>query len=335
MRRREFISGLLLLAAVRAAPAQQPGRVHHIAIVHPSNPVSELTESGGLRGWPELFQELRRLGYVEGQNLRVERYSGEGRVARYAELAREVARSKPDAVVTVSSIMVQHFKAASATIPIVGVMADPVAWGFAGSLARPGANITGVSVETGGGEIWGKRLALLKEAVPSLSKVSFLALQTTWESLDGGIAIRGAARRMGVSVFGAPIKGAADEEEYRQLFAAISQNSVDGVIVGLDAENFTNRRLIVELAQQHRLPAMYPFYESVEVGGLITYAFDSVELWRHLAGPINQILKGASPAEIPIYQVTKLKLVVNTKAAKAIGLTIPPALVLRADEVIE
>jgi len=304
MRRRDFIMlvGGTAASWPLAARAQQAGKVYRIAIVHPSNPVSELTETSSIRAWRALFQNLRRLGYREGQNLIVERYSGEGRTERYAELARLVVETKPDLIVAISTIMVKHFKATSTTIPIVGVMADPIALGLAVSRARPGGNITGVSLEAGSGEIWGKRLALLKEAVPSLSKVSYLTLRSTWEGPDG-LAVREASQRIGVSLLGAPLEGTVER--------------------------------IAELAQEHRLPAMYPFYESAEVGGLLSYAFDSVELWRVLADSINEILKGASPAELPIYQVTKLKLIVNMKAARAIGLTIPPAFVLRADEVIE
>jgi putative tryptophan/tyrosine transport system substrate-binding protein len=335
MRRREFIA-LLSGAAIAgpfAAGAQQAAKLPRIAIVHPSNPVSELTETGSIPAWRALFQELRRLGYMEGQSLVVERYSGEGRTERYAELAREVVRSKPDLILTASNNMLQHFKAATATIPIVGSMSDPIAFGLVGSLARPGGNITGVSIDAGI-EIWSKRLELLKEVLPSASKVAFLASRYTWEAATGAVS-RKAAGQMGMSLIGPPLEAPIQDSEYQRVFAAILQEGADGLIVSSESENFTRRRLIVELAEKDRLPAIHAFYESAEIGGLIVYASDFVELWRHLADYINQILKGAKPGDIPIYQASKYKLVVNMKAAKAIGLTIPPAFVLRADEVIQ
>src|SRR5262249_31582701 len=162
------------------------------------------------------------LGYVEGQNLTVDRYSGEGRTEQYEELARRIVLSKPDLVLAISTIMTQHLRKASATIPIVGLVADPVAWGLAVSIARPGGNVTGVSVETGAGEIWGKRLAFLKEAIPKLSKVGWLAPQSAWKSADA-MAIQGMARRIGVSMVGPPLKDPVEEKEYRRVFAAMSE----------------------------------------------------------------------------------------------------------------
>jgi ABC-type uncharacterized transport system substrate-binding protein len=335
MGRREFVTlmGSILVAWPVAAYAQQPVKVYHIAIVHPSNPVSELTETGRIPAWRALFQELRRLGYIEGQNLVVARYSGEGRTEHYAELAREVVRLKPDLIVTTSNNMLQHFKAATATIPIVGSMGDPVAYGLVGSLARPGGNITGVSVDAGI-EVWSKRLELFKEAVPRASSVAFLASRYTWESPTVAV-LRKAAGQIGMSLIGPPLETPIQDSEYQRVFAAISQEGVGGLIASTESENFTRRQLIVELAEKYRLPAVHAFYESAAIGGLIVYSVDLVDLWRHLADHTNQILKGTKPGDIPIYQPTRFKLVVNIKAAKAIGLTLSPALVLRADEVIE
>jgi putative tryptophan/tyrosine transport system substrate-binding protein len=174
MRRREFITLLGGAAAAwpLAARAQQAAKTHRIAIVHPSVPISEMNETGDHPYYPALFKELRRLGYVEGKNLVVARYSGEGREDRYPELCRDVVVTKPDVIVTSASRLVLSFKAATHTIPVVASMADPVPFGIVTSLARPGGNITGVSVEAGL-EIWGKRLQVLREAIPTASNTKF------------------------------------------------------------------------------------------------------------------------------------------------------------------
>src|SRR5437763_10961535 len=195
MKRREFIAGALLGAMVRHAQAQQSGKVYHIVIVHPSTPKHEMKEE-----YRTLFERLRQLGYVEGKNLVVEIYSGEGRTEYYAELASYAVRSNPDLIFTVTAYMLRHFKAATVTTPIIGITADPVAFGIVPSLARPGSNITGVVVDAGI-ELWGKRLALLKEAVPKLSTVSFVASRAAWEAPPGA-AMRKAAEAMGISLVG-------------------------------------------------------------------------------------------------------------------------------------
>ena len=334
MRRREFIAGLGgVVTWPVVARAQQPAKVYHIAIVHPSAPVAELTERGNAR-FVALFKELHRLGYVEGQNIVVGRYSGAGRTEHYSELANEVVRRKPDLILTITSRMVQNFKAATATIPIVGLMADPVPMGIVDSLARPGGNVTGICTDAGN-EILGKRLELLREAVPGISRVGFLASRGVWESPSGIAALRPAAARMGVSIIGPPLEGTLQESEYRRVFDAMTQGRPDAVIVSDQAENFSHVRLIVELAAESRLPTIYPYREQVEAGGLMAYATDLLNIYRRAAGYVDQILKGAKPGELPIYLAVKFELVVNGKAAKAIGLTIPASLLLRADEVIE
>jgi putative ABC transport system substrate-binding protein len=227
----------------------------------------------------------------------VERYSGEGRVERYAALAAEVVRAKPDLIFTTGYTMLM-FKAATASIPIVGTMADPVAFGLIESLARPGGNITGVSVDAGL-EVWGKRIEILKEIVPQLSSVGFLA--PTREQCDGpnATAARDAVKRIGLSAIALPLDGDPGDAEYRRLFALMLREHVDALIVNPSPENFTYRRLIVELSKNARLPAMYPAGYYMEVGGLIAYAYDFVDAFRRLAGYVDQILKGSKPAMPP------------------------------------
>ena len=335
MQRREFIGLLGGAAAVwpLAARAQQAGKVYRIAIVHPSNRVADMNETSDTPTYKALFGGLRRLGYVEGINLTVERYSGEGRTEHYAELASDVVRQKVDLILVSTSRMVQNFKAATRTIPIVGLMADPVAFGIVTSLAHPGGNITGLSVDAEL-EIWGKRLEFLRETIQLASRVGFLASPTVREGPQGA-AIQEAARRMGMLVIGPPLEGTIQGAEYQRVFEAMTREHADALIVSDQAEHFTNRRLIVELAEKHRLPSIYPYREYVELGGLMAYAIDLVRQYRHAADYIDQILKGVNPGDIPVYQEDKFELVINVRAAIAIGVTIPPALLLRADQVIE
>ena len=194
-----------------ATDAQQPGKVYRIAIVHPTDPVVAMRETSGNPYYRALLEELRGLGYIEGQNLVVERYSGEGRTERHAELARHVVNSKPDAIYVFSVALIRSFKAATTTIPIIAFSADPVAHGFATSLARPGGNITGVSIDAGL-EILDKRVEVLREAVPTASKVAFLARRDTWES-DYGRAMQDVTQRLGLSLLGVPLSPPVHDRE--------------------------------------------------------------------------------------------------------------------------
>jgi putative ABC transport system substrate-binding protein len=337
MKRREFIA--LVAGAVarpRAALTQQPTKVYRIAVVHPSLPVSQLTETSDLPWWRALFQELRLLGYVEGQDLVVERYSGEGREQDYARLAHDLVHLKPDLIFAITSRMVGHFKAATTTIPIVGIFSDPVGFGLVAGLAKPGGNITGIDVNVGF-DIQTKRLELLREAIPSLTKVGFLASRGVWDS-PAGIAAREAAQQLGISQIGPLLEGAIQESEYRRVFAAMKEEGADAIILSDQGEHFRYRRLISELSEKSRLPAICPnrqFLECGVLGGLMSYGTSLVHEHRRLASYIDHILKGADPSDLPIQQPTKFELVINLTTAKALGLTIPQSLLLRADEVIE
>jgi putative ABC transport system substrate-binding protein len=331
--RRAFIASLGGAAAwPLVALAQRPARVDRIAVVHPSLPITELTETG-ISGFRFLLRELRRLGHVEGENLAVERYSGLGQTERYAELAREVVARKPDLIVTNASRLVLNFKAATATIPIVGLMADPIAFGIVDSIARPGGNVTGVSVDTGL-EIWGKRLQLLREAVPAVYRVGYLASRDTWGTSQA-TAVRRAAKELGISLTTTPLEGIIQEAEYRRVFAAMTKAHADAVITSDQNEHYGHRRLIVDLANHNQLPGVYPAREFAEVGGFVTYGMNSADTFVRAAGYVDQILRGAKPDEIPIYQPTKFELIINLKTAKALGLDIPPSFLARVDEVIE
>jgi putative ABC transport system substrate-binding protein len=303
-----------------------------IAFVHPSNKVSELSVSGS-RSFRAFFEELSRLGYVEGQNLGVERHSGEGRPERYAELARDVVNTHPDLILAVGARLSLDFKMATTTIPIVTVIIDPIAMGLVASIARPGGNITGVTI-AGGLELIGKRIGLLVEAMPKLSTVGYLVSRPYWED-PRGEAAREAAKQAGLSLKAALLGSAFNEAEYERVFRSMEQDRADALMVSDEAEHGPNVATIVELAAKGQLPTVYPFREFVEVGGLIAYSIDQAEIYRRLANLIDKILRGANPGDIPFYQPTKFELSVNLKTAKALGLEMPAMLLGRADEVIE
>jgi putative ABC transport system substrate-binding protein len=337
MKRREFIAllGGATVAWLLPARAQQATKTHRIAVVSPSASIADLSETGSNPNYVALFNELRRLGYIEGVNLVVTRYSAEGREERYPDLCQEVVRTNPDIIVTSRSNLALSFKGATATIPVVAVMGDPVAFGIVANIARPGGNITGIAVEPGQ-EIWGKRLQVLREVVPTAAKVGFLGSRLIWDLPHGQMdALREAARQLGISLLGPPIESPIQAEEYRRVLAAMAQEHVDGVIIGDQAEHITYRQLIVDLVRAAKLPTVFPYREFFEIGALVAYGPSSSDSWRRLAGYIDQILKGAHPGDLPIYLASKFELLINLKTAKALGITIPPSLLVRADEVIE
>lgn len=320
----------LTLLTIASATSQTSGRVYRLAIVVPSGPVSDLAETGRLQ---PLFQELRRLGYVEGQNLSIERRSAEDRPERIPELVREAVALKPDLIFTTSGRVLLHVKSATTTIPAVGTSSDPVGFGLAASLGRPGGNITGISVDTGT-EIFGKRLELLRDMVPGAATVALLTPRHGWDSIFGAAA-KDAAGRIGLSLIGPPLNSPINEAEYRRVFAAMLEQRPDALLVSDYNENMIHRRLIADLAREHRLPALYPFRDYIDAGGLAAYGPDWAELDRRLAATIDNILRGGWPGDIPFYQPTRFELVINLTSARDIGLDIPPSLLVLAAEVIE
>jgi putative ABC transport system substrate-binding protein len=323
----------VLLAAVPwPARAQQRATQRRIAIFHPAIPTTLLTETGGGSAWRAFFSELRRLGYVEGENLIIERYSAEGHHERYADLAREIVNRNPDVIVTGPNPVVIAFRAATSAIPVVAFMIDPLKAGLVTSLARPGGNLTGITLDAGI-EIWGKRLELLKEAVPSTTTAAFLGMRDGWEG-SFGQALQDIGSQLGISLISMlPQTGTPSEIE--RVFAAMAQQRPDAVLVSGEGDLYAHRRLIAELAEKNRLPTMCPYRDYVDAGGLMAYTVDLAELLRRLADDVHQILNGAKPGDIPIYQPTKFELLINLKTARALGLTLSPALLSHADEIIE
>ena len=334
MTRRELIAllGSTAVSWPLGARAQQPATQQRIAIFHPAIPTTLLTETGGGSAWRAFFGELRRLGYVEGENLIIERYSAEGHHERYADLAREIVTRNPDVIVTGTNPVVIAFKAATSTIPVVAFMLDPLKAGLVTSLARPGGNLTGITLDAGI-EIWGKRLQMLKEAIPSITTAAFLGMRDGWEGSSGQV-LRAAGAELGISlVFMLPQKGNSSEIE--RVSAVMEQQRPDAVLVSGEGDLYAHRQLIAELAEKNRLPVMCPYRDYVEAGGLMAYAVDLAELLRRMADDVHQILKGAKPGDIPIYQPTKFELLINLKTARALGLTLPPALLALAAETIQ
>ena len=332
MRRREFTAGVLLAAVPWSARAQQRATQRRIAIFHPAIPTTLLTETGGGSAWRAFFSELRRLGYVEGENLIIERYSAEGHHERYADLARHIVSSSPDLIVTGTNPVVIAFKAATNTLPIVAFMLDPLKAGLVTNLAKPGGNLTGITLDAGI-EIWGKRLEILKEAVPSTAEAAFLGMRDGWEGSFGQF-LRDAGGRLGISLISMlPQKGTRSEIE--RVFAEMGQHRPDAVLVSGEGDLYAHRLLIAELTQKYRLPAMCPYRDYVDAGGLMAYTVDLAELLRRMADDVHKILSGTKAGDIPIYQATKFQLLINLKTAKALNLFLSPALLARADEMIE
>jgi putative tryptophan/tyrosine transport system substrate-binding protein len=336
MKRRDFILGfggaVLCSNAARgqqnSPTAQHPTTKKRIALVAPSTKVEDMQADPYQRVF---FGELKRLGYVEAENLIVERYSGEGRLERYESLAHEVVDTKPDLIWTAGTPLTLKFKAATSTIPIVTITGDPIRFGIVSSIARPGGNITGVSSDAGV-EIWGKRLEILAEAVPKLVNVAFISIRA-WNGA-GGKATQEAAQKLGISLVNAPL-GSVTEAEYRRIFDSIQRDQVDGIVFSAEFEHYPHRFLLVQLVRQIRLPAIYDTSDYVEAGGLMSYALDVKAAVRTMAMQAAEILKGGNPGDMPYVQVVRFELVINLKTAKALGLELPATLLARADRVIE
>lgn len=340
MRRREFIAGAAATAALsfaRQAYAQTSARtpvIKRIAMVHSAERPEGMTVNGR-RMFKGYFSELNRLGYLEGQNLILERYSGLGQPDRYGEVARTIVGTQPDLIVSMSGSLTLQLKQLTSAIPIIGTSADPVVSRFVTGLAKPGGNITGISVDAGL-EVWGKRLQLLGETVRQLRKVYLLIPASTTYFWDTATApLQGAAMRAGISITVEVLTGKIDQGAYERMFDAMAKDRIDGLLVSDAGEHSTNRKLIVDLAASHRLPTIYAYRDFVEVGGLLSYGVDLGDVGRRLADMTDQVLRGARPADIPYYQQTKFELVLNRTTAKSLGLEFPATLLAVADEVIE
>ena len=307
------------------ADAQPPVKVPRIGFLGVGSPAAYATPVGAFR------QGLRDLGYVEGQTVGMEWRWAEGRVERLPVLAGELVRLDVDLILTHGAGILAA-KQATTTIPIVmAVSGDPVGSGLVASLARPGGNITGLTVQDDP-ELGGKRLQLLREAAPRVSRVAVL-----WNRANRGSVATARETEVAVRTFEAQFLGLEVEgpDDFEGVFRAATSGRAGALLTVPDALTFGQRTRIVHFANQSRLPALYPWREAVEAGGLMSYGPNIPDSWRRSAAYVDKILKGAKPADLPIEQPTKFELVINRKTAKTLGLTIPQSVLLRADEVIQ
>ncbi len=318
------IVALLLgtMAVPLAAEAQRPS-VPRIGVLSQSAPPSNEVES--------LKQGLRDLGWVEGQNVEMEYRYANYKLERLPQLAAELVRLRVDVIVTGGEPGIRAAREATSTIPIVmAISGNPVETGLVASLARPGGNITGLSLLNL--ELGGKRLALLKEAAPKVSRVAVLWNATNPVKALEVKSTQIAAQALGVRVTSAEVRAPTD---FAPAFAAIAKARADGLIPLVETLTITHRKQIGEFAVKNQLPTMAELREFAEAGSLMTYGPSQTDLYRHAATYVDKILKGAKPGDLPIEQPTKFELVVNLKTAKTLGLTIPQSVLVRADEVIQ
>jgi len=319
-----YLLGFLLLPCINLAEAQPPKKVPQIGF-----PI--VGSASATSGRIEAFRQgLRDLGYIEGQNLIIEYRYAEGKLDRLPELAAELVRLKVDAIFVQSTPAVQAAKKATTTVPIVSVSGDPVGLGLVASLARPGGNVTGLANLTS--ELAGKRLELLKEVVPRISRVAVL-----WNPDASSSALRmretdAAAASLGIKLQPVEVRAAND---FERAFSALKRERADALFPLRSPFISNHVKRIVELAAKNRVPGMYDASEFAEAGGLMSYGTMLADLDRRAATYVDKILKGAKPAELPVEQPTKFEFVINLKAAKQIGLTIPPNVLVRADKVIK
>ncbi len=318
-----IIVAVLLVVAPLSAEAQQAGKVYRVGMLERASMTVNAANLDAFR------RGLRELGYVEGKNVAIEYRSVEGRNERYADLATELVRLKVDVILTRGTPATLAARNATGTIPVVMTgIGDPVGSGIVASLARPGGNITGLTAQ---GEVYPKRVELLKELVPRAVRIAALFNMSNPANAGEWKQVETAARSLGLQP---QLLDARTPEDLTQAFAAAIRQHADGLIVGLDAVTQANHRLIVDLAARHRLPTIYA--SSTEfVGGLISYGVDYPDLYRSAAGFVDKIFRGAKAADLPVEQPTKFELVINMRTAKTLGLTIPPSVLLRATQVIE
>jgi len=328
MHRRAFIFGIAFGLATwsLAAKAQQAGKVSRIGYLGTSTPALE-------RHLIEAFRrELRDLGYIEGQNIVIVYRWAEGQDDRLPGLAADLVNHKPDVIVTSGTPGTLAVKQATTTIPIVMTSSsDPVQVGLVASLARPGGNVTGLSIVAP--ELEGKRLQIIQQLIPRLSRLGVLwnpGNPATKQVFEETQVI---AERLRVTL--EPVVEVRQVDEFESAFARIARARPQALDVLVDRLLLAHRTRIVDFVAEQRLPAMYPYREYVDAGGLLSYAPSNIALFRGAATYVDKLLKGAKPADLPVEQPTKFDLVINLKTAKALGLTIPQSLLLRADEVIQ
>jgi putative ABC transport system substrate-binding protein len=331
--RRGFIAGgaASVLTHPRILVAQQ-AQLRRLALFHPSRPVAEMNE-GSNTEIAAFFQELRRLGHIEGQNIAIERWSGDGDAARYESQMAAMVATQPDVILSPGGTQLTiQLSRLTERIPVVYMGGDPVAAGLAESLARPGGNVTGLVALPD--NVSGKLLQLLHEAIPGARRVGFPGPRRAFES-PGSRQVFEAAAGFGVTLVPYAIEGPIDEAAYREAFAAMTRDGIEALYVAGATENITFAPFLGELAFAARLPGIFNRREFAEHGGLLAYGPSTRDLLRRAAGYVDRILKGSNPAEMPIEQPTKFDFVINLKTARALGITLPASILYFATEIIE
>jgi len=325
------VFALALLAAPLAAEAQQADRIYRVALVYTTAPVSEMVGPEPIHPYPRAFLgSLRALGYEEGRNLEYIPRSAEGKFERLGTILTEVVGLGVDVIVAPGDEIPRRAKEITRTVPFVMMsFTDPVELGLVSSFARPGGNFTGLT-RTTSPEIEGKRLELLKEALPQISRVSYLGTEKEWKN-PVGLSARNAARALGVTL----LYAAHTPADYTDAFARIVAERPDALLVAQNTPNFAHRRRIVNFVIGNRLPSIFHYREAVEAGALMSYGADLADLYRRAAGYVDKILRGAKPGDLPVERPTEFEFLINRKTARALGLTIPPSVLLRANRVIE
>ena len=321
-----------LTAPLRSfAQPQQAGKVYRVGLIFTTAPVSEMTGPDPIHPLVISFLDgLRALGYIQERNLALEPRSAEGKFERFREILEELVSLKVDVVVVNGNSMTQRAKEVTSTVPIVMMFVnDPVRNGLVASLARPGGNVTGLT-NTAGPEIEGKRVELLKEALPKIRRVAFLGTKLDWED-SFGKSTQDAARALRVMLLHAE----HTPDDYADAFARIVREHPDALLVPNSTSNYARRRLIVDFATKSRLPGMYPGRDFTEAGGLMSYGPNAVDLYRRAATHVDKILKGTKPADLPVEQPTIFELVINMKTAKALGIKFSNSILVQATKVIE
>ena len=318
-----FFLVVVILAFAHVAQAQNKSTLPRIGILYLGAPPNANVDA--------FIRGLRELHYIEGKNILIEYRFAQGKAERLPELARELVQLRVDAIFTTGTPAIFAVKEATKTIPVIFFStSDPVGTGVVASLARPGGNITGITALAS--DLWPKRLELLKEIFPKLTRVAMV-----WNKGNAGMALEAKATQEVAGPLGITVqdRGLKDPNDLEVVFAVMSKERPDGFLALMDPVLNSYQKQILDFLAEHRLPAIFENRTWVEAGGLISYGADYAEAHRRAAALMDKVLKGTKPADIPVEQPTKFELVINLKTAKQIGVTIPPNVLARADKVIK
>lgn len=326
------VLGALSALAPRIVGAQSTGKVYRVGLVFTTTPVSEMAGSEPRHpAVKALLHGLRDLGYVEGRNLILDRRSAEGHFERFGDIVSDLIRLNTDLIIASGTPTARAVKSVTAVPIVMTAVIDPVGEGFVQSLARPGGNMTGFTLLVAP-ETEAKRLELLREMLPNVSRVAYLNCRETneWE-LPAGESVRTAARALGITL----LLAGYSRRQYADTLRSIDSARPEALFVAQSSVAFGERDALVDVATRTRLPSSFHFREAVELGGLMSYGANVADLFYRAADYVDKILRGARPADLPVELPSKFELLLNQKTAKALGIAVPPSIQMRADEVIE